>query len=248
MKVAVFGPRGMLGRAVVNALRQRGHQPVRLDWNIASPRFFERFASRKNLAAAINCAGVIPAKLKEPGDMVSTNALGPMNLSAYCSFLKIHLVHVSTDCVFSGSTEGRIDINARPDAVDLYGRTKILGEAISDRAAVVRTSFIGPDHGLMRWLLSAPANSTVEGWLKAYWTGSSVHAVARGLVEIAESGETGLMHLATERVYNKCEIVEALIAHLRLPLQVRRVTQPYINHALMPTHILPPFEEVLSEL
>lgn len=252
MNVVVFGPNGMLGRAVVRAAKARGYQPIASRADITSRHLHREVdilaARRRPDLVAINCAGIIPQRDRGPERMISVNAVGPLNLAAACGRAGVRLVHVSTDCVFSGETQGRIHVGQKPDPGDLYGRSKLLGEAIAERHAVVRTSFVGPEHGLMRWLLDQPKGATVEGWLQALWTGSTVQAVARGLLEIAASGETGLMHLATQRVYSKCEVLELMTRQLGLPVSIERVSTPSINRALAPTHLLPPFEKAAEEL
>ncbi|KKL97424.1 hypothetical protein LCGC14_1834570, partial [marine sediment metagenome] len=138
----------------------------------------------------------------------------------------------------------------RPDPDTLYGRTKLAGE--SDLAINVRTSFVGPRHGLWKWLVDE-ANKPdpgVDGWANAWWSGSTVNAVAHALLELARHpGKPRTLHLATETPISKAEVIFDILEELVLPrTKVNLVQEPRIDRSLHPDIVLPPFEEALREM
>lgn len=250
-KVAVFGPSGMLGRQVIAALRLEGHEPQPV-----YRRMFELLdrdsirASVEGCDAVINCAGIIPIRNTDTVEMVRVNSEFPhLLVSTGCP----QVVLVSTDCVFSGRTTKRYTINSLPDPRDYYGRSKALGEVLAPNSLVVRTSFIGCEHGFMSWILGAGtvASATgqrqqVEGWKNALWTGSTVTEVAKGLVNLLGKWHSGIEHLSTEQVVNKHDLALKIIETRKLDLEVRPCYQPVLNRALEPTTVLVGIDEALA--
>ncbi|HEX8672554.1 MAG TPA: sugar nucleotide-binding protein, partial [Longimicrobium sp.] len=92
------------------------------------------------------------------------------------------LIHISTDCVFRGDRGGYTE-DARPDAEDLYGRSKAMGEVDYGRHLTLRTSIIGPEisgHlGLLGWFFSQPRGSTLRGFTHAIYSGVPTVVLAR---------------------------------------------------------------------
>jgi dTDP-4-dehydrorhamnose reductase len=130
----------------------------------------------------VNCVGLVK-QLAESEDAlaaISMNALLPHRLSRLCEVAGARLVHVSTDCVFSGRQGLYSELDA-PDASDLYGRSKLLGEVHAAHAITLRTSIIGPElgrpHGLVGWFLGA--TGTVKGFTRAVFSGLPTVELAR---------------------------------------------------------------------
>ena len=262
-RVAVWGAGGMLGRAVTAELRLMGvpvlevyhHEAAggrvgaAID-NVSEVERVHRLGIK--IDAVINCAGLIPARFNSPVEMARANAVGPHVLNTFCTRYDIPLFHVSTDCVFDGklAPPARYAPLDALTARDHYGRTKIAGESSS--ALVVRTSFIGPDHGVLAWLLQASGVEPLAGYERALWTGSTVWAVARALarmvVENAQHHPIGIEHLATADVISKADVLELVNQALGLGLTIERYPEPATNRALVPTVELPPFEHELAEL
>ena len=230
----------MLGKCVVDAAMERGHSVE------------ASFMSSNDPDVVFNCIGRIPSKAKSPAEMIESNARWPHTLAA--TFPDSRIIHVSTDCVFSGrkhTFSGGYTTNDLPDPVDLYGRSKLCGESAERNVLNVRTSFIWFDHGLLPWLLEHEG-PTVPGWLNALWTGSTAPAVARGLLDIAEDScyETGVVHLSSRWKKSKYEVLAQLNRVLALGLEVSESVYPYVNRALEPTVELPGLDDprVITEL
>jgi len=136
----------------------------------------------------INCIGIVkqlPAA-QDPLASIGINALFPHQLAKICRSMNIRLIHVSTDCVFSGK-KGCYTENDLSDAEDLYGRTKFLGEVSYPGCLTIRTSIIGREigtaHGLVEWFLGQQGK-TVPGYKNAIFSGLTTNALAGIIGEI----------------------------------------------------------------
>ena len=122
----------------------------------------------------INCAGVIKQikSAQNPLDIIPINSLFPHKLEKFCNLKKISLIHISTDCVFSGRKGNYTEIDIS-DAEDLYGKSKYIGEVYGKNSLTLRTSIIGHENGttnsLLEWFLSQ--NNIIEGYTNAIFSG-----------------------------------------------------------------------------
>jgi dTDP-4-dehydrorhamnose reductase len=265
-KLLVLGSSGMLGEKVVEEAKKQGHDVLADNRvprsNIGSYPMMMDLLSFTKPEVVINCAGVIPGRMgKTRRDMVTANALGPWNVAAAAKGVGAWVIHVSTDCVFDGRGDDlprswRWSDDDTPDAEDLYGRSKALGEVDADDVVNVRTSFIGLRHGLVRWLIeesASPTTTHVPAWLNAKWTGSTDTEVARGLLRLLPGRgewEGRTIHLATEAVYSKAQVLQWLVEFMGLNIGLKMASNPYVNRALKPTEgaLLPDLELSIAEL
>jgi dTDP-4-dehydrorhamnose reductase len=202
MKILVLGASGMIGSTTLRVLSER------LDWEVygtirsqhAQQFFSSRIAgrlivnvdvtnydtlvdvfARVHPDAVINCIGATKHKTdgNEPLAAIPLNALLPHRLASLCAAANARLVHVSTDCVFSGR-QGNYTEQDIPDAGDVYGRTKALGEVDYPHAITLRTSTIGHElqsnYGLLDWFLSQ--QGTCKGFRRAIFSGLPTVAFA----------------------------------------------------------------------
>lgn len=135
--------------------------------------------------AVLNCIGVVKQLdgAKDPLVVLPLNALLPHRLARAAALSGARLVHVSTDCVFRGAI-GNYTEAAMPDAEDLYGRSKLLGEVDYPHAITLRTSIIGRElatrNGLLEWFLSA--DGPVRGFTRAIFSGLPTDELVRVIV------------------------------------------------------------------
>lgn len=153
----------------------------------------------------VNAVGVIKQAggVVESVDAIRLNALLPHQLAAECRDRGSRLVHVSTDCVFSGRKGAYVEADT-PDPVDFYGRSKLLGE-VQEPALTLRTSIIGHElrrhASLLDWFLGQP-ESAVRGYAHAIYSGVTTHEFARLLVDVVipDRSLQGLYHVASEPI------------------------------------------------
>lgn len=195
MKVLVFGASGMIGSAMFRALSEK------FDWQVwgALRKFEDKiFFSNEHHArlipnvdvekqdalvrafaqvqpdVVINCIGLTKHHRQSYDALLSIplNALLPHRMADLCAASGARLVHVSTDCVFSGS-KGRYVEGDAPDAIDVYGKSKYLGEVDYPHAITLRTSTIGHElqsaYGLLEWFLAQ--QNSCKGFRRAIFSG-----------------------------------------------------------------------------
>jgi dTDP-4-dehydrorhamnose reductase len=154
----------------------------------------------------VNCIGVVKqdAAGKDPVTSIAVNSLFPHRLAKLSQESNARLVHVSTDCVFSGRAGNYAETDV-PDAEDLYGRTKLLGEVTGEGCLTIRTSMIGREltgsHGLLEWFLSQ-RGGRVRGFKRAIFSGFTTRALAEVIAKIiADHPELdGIYHVAAEPI------------------------------------------------
>ena len=231
-KVLVLGASGMLGNAVLRLFAQsagyevvgsaRSTSTLRLLPEELSDRVIcgvdvEHIDSLTSLFAkarpdvVINCIGLVKqlAEADDPLVAIPINALLPHRLARLCDVAGARLVHVSTDCVFSGA-RGMYTEADLPDAKDLYGRSKYLGEVDYPHAITLRTSIIGHElagaHSLVGWFLSQ--RDTVKGFTRAIFSGLPTVELARVIRDhvLPYPELRGLYHVSAEPI-NKFDLL-----------------------------------------
>lgn len=232
--ILLLGSGGMLGTEVRTALEALG-QDFRTAWLIDAIN-----DPAKDIDTIINCAGAIVGKSAE--EMVDVNAVAPMKLRI--AYPNVRIVYVSTDCVFSGREFGPFSIEDTPDPDSVYGATKRVGEFFAD--LVIRTSFIGFKHGLLRWAIDHKGQ-TIEGWERAFWSGSTVDVVAKHIVDLALSNRVGIEHLSTSVDISKCNLLRMINSFADLNLNIQPCYEPEIDRSLIPTTVLPSLEQSLEQ-
>lgn len=159
----------------------------------------------------VNCIGIVKQHPDSNHHLASLeiNATLPHRLARYCKMISAKLIHFSTDCVFSG-TKGHYNESDVPDAYDLYGRTKLLGEVDYDDSITFRTSLIGHElrsaKSLIDWFLSQ--SGEVKGYKKAVFSGLPTIEIARVLKDyvLPNQNLTGLYHLSVDPI-NKFDLL-----------------------------------------
>lgn len=178
--------------------------------------------------AVVNAVGVVKQRdaAKESIPSIEINALLPHRLAVLCATNAARLVHLSTDCVFSGDT-GHYTEDSTPDAVDLYGRSKLLGEVTQQTHCVtLRTSIIGLElarkTGLIEWYLAQ--KGAIKGFAKAIYTGLTTSEMARVIerVLVQHPALNGVWHVASSPI-SKYDLLVQLTALLaRTDVKVNR--------------------------
>lgn len=225
MRILVLGASGMLGNAMLRVMSAqeawsvfgtvRGADPV---LHAAAPRavlisgvhadqpdsLLAAFA-RARPDLVINCVGLVKqlSNAEDPLVAVPINTLLPHRLARLCEVAGARLVHVSTDCVFSGKQGNYVESDLA-DAQDVYGRSKLLGEVDYPNAVTLRTSIIGHElrstHGLVDWFLSQ--QEWVKGYTAAVFSGLPTCELARVVRDfvIPHDGLRGVYHVAAEPI------------------------------------------------
>ena len=187
---------------------------------------------------AINCIGVVKQSpvAADAVSLVAANALFPHQLAAACGARGVRLIHVSTDCVFSGRRGGYVEEDL-PDPSDLYGRSKLAGEPSGPGIVTIRASMIGHElrtrNGLLEWLLAQPAGGSVQGYANAVFSGPTAPELARAIARVAAGHPEleGTFHVAAEPI-SKYDLLLKLRDAFGLELKIDRRSEPVIDRSL----------------
>ncbi len=173
----------------------------------------------------LNCAGVT-LRSREAGDKISNitvNALLPHKIASWCDENSARLIHFSTVCVFDGKM-GNYDEGSSPDARDLYGITKILGDVQAPCVLTLRSSFIGREifggSELLEWFL-AQKGKRVKGFCNALFTGLTTNRLAELVSELIEKfpNLNGLYHVSSEMV-SKYELLNLMKEAYKIDIEI----------------------------
>jgi dTDP-4-dehydrorhamnose reductase len=247
MRILILGGDGMLGHQLFRRFRARHDVRVTLRLGREAyeahrmfeqgTAFYEIDARQTNALlqviadlrpeAVVNAIGIVKqrSEAKEVIPSLEINSLLPHRLALMCRAVGARLVHLSTDCVFSGR-KGNYCETDYSDADDLYGRTKILGEVSESHCFTLRTSMIGPEltrkTGLLEWFL-AQGGQTVKGYTKSIFSGFPTSELARIVERVLVDIPTvhGVYHVAA-RPISKYEVLTLIRDRLHLPITIER--------------------------
>ena len=174
--------------------------------------------------AVVNAVGIVKQQsaAKESIPSIEINALFPHCLAVLCKAVGARLIHMSTDCVFSGR-KGNYQESDLPDAEDLYGKSKYLGEVYDTHCVTLRTSIIGTEltrkKSLVEWFLAQ--QGPVKGFRKAIFSGFTTIEMAR-IIErllVQHPRACGLYHVSSAPI-SKLELLTKIMEKLELPVQI----------------------------
>jgi dTDP-4-dehydrorhamnose reductase len=185
----------------------------------------------------VNCIGAVKQAEagQRPAPAIRTNSLFPQEVAEICAESSARMVHVSTDCVFSGR-RGNYSEDDVPDAGDVYGRSKLLGEVTGPGLLTLRTSLIGRELrsslGLLEWLISNRGGS-VKGFSRAVFSGLTTIALAEEIGAVLEEHPDleGVWHLASEPI-DKFELLTLLDRELELEIEIVRDDGVIVDRSL----------------
>jgi dTDP-4-dehydrorhamnose reductase len=195
--------------------------------DLTQPQALAQRLSAMDISVVVNCAGLIKQRpeASEPLAILQANALVPQRLARWCDAVGARLIHISTDCVFSGRLGGYNEDNT-PDPVDLYGLSKLLGEITTEPHLTLRTSTIGPQlsgrEGLFAWFV-AQRGRTVQGYANAVFSGLTTLAFAQILDQIISGPPVlhGLFHVASPPI-SKYALLREIERRLALGITIMR--------------------------
>ncbi len=212
--ILILGSNGMLGYGVSEYFKSKGYGAngiTKNEFDVLTSDVSKLEPLIKSADAVINCIGVIKPMIEKYSmlEVMQINGVFPRNLSRICKLSKTPLIHITTDCTFSGK-KGNYDENDLFDSDDLYGISKISGE-ITD-AMTLRTSFIGPEKGTKRSLLEwalGQKGKTVNGFTNHRWNGITTIYFAQIAEKIIFEGlySEGILHIFSPDTVTKYELV-----------------------------------------
>ena len=224
-KVLIIGSKGMLGHMILKFFKSKKCfeiKDISRNGSLFKPAFEMDVFNLKNLEKIIidykphyiiNCIGVLNEYAEtNPDKAIFLNSYFPHFLANKFGYFS-KLIHISTDCVFSGK-KGNYTINDNKDGVGFYSISKAAGEVLYNNNLTIRTSIIGPEIkengiGLLHWFLTNK-NKSIKGYKSAYWSGVTTLQLAKTIHKILlDSDElSGLIHVTNNNKINKFDLLK----------------------------------------
>lgn len=184
----------------------------------------------------INCIGIVKQaeQAENPLTAIPINSLFPHRVASLCKLTRARFIHISTDCVFSGSKGNYVEADV-PDARDLYGLTKYLGEVTSGNAITLRTSIIGHElssaQSLIEWFLRQ--NGFILGYRRAIFSGVPTVELARIIRDyvIPNPDLNGLYHVSAAPI-SKYDLLKLVASEYRKEIEIRSDDHIKIDRSL----------------
>jgi dTDP-4-dehydrorhamnose reductase len=233
--IIVFGANGMLGRYVSTYFHQHGfyvNRITRNNYDLTKITSFEIENELKkfNNPIVINCAGAIIQKIDTYGidKMIEINSVFPWKLAKVCNKENIKLIHVTTDCVYSGLKGKYIESDIADDQ-NIYGKSKSIGEPTS--VTVIRTSIIGEElegkKSFIEWVKSEKGK-TVNGYVRNIWNGVTCLQFAKICHKIITENLfwKGIRHFYSPDSMSKYEMVKTVSNIYDLDINVQEKQLP----------------------
>lgn len=217
-KILLLGATGMAGHVAFHYLKETNKYEIvdvvfrnkltvdSIVLDVTDKHSTEKLIKGVNPDIIVNCIGIlIKGSRQHPDNAIYINAYFPHLLERLSSEIDAKLIHISTDCVFSGKKGNYTEYDFK-DADDVYGRSKALGEVDNDRDLTIRTSIIGPElkqngEGLFHWLMHE--EGIVNGFTDAIWGGVTTLELAKAIDKAIDNNLKGLVHLSNGIGINK---------------------------------------------
>lgn len=268
MKFLVLGCNGMAGHLISLYLKEQGHDV--LGFARQKSKYVDsvvgdacdldsvrKLVTEGKFDTVINCIGILNQYAEEDkASAVFLNSFFPHFLAEVTSGTVTQVIHMSTDCVFSGKRGSYTEDDLR-DGESFYDRSKALGELEDDKNLTLRNSIVGPDIdpdgiGLMNWFMKQ--HGTINGYTKAIWTGQTTLQLAKTMEAAARERVHGLYNMVPDHSISKYDLLKLFNKYLRnSSVQIKPVEGVRADKSLRRTrydfsYIIPDYETMVAEL
>ncbi len=269
LKVLVLGSTGLIGHQVYSYLnatkkyelfnityRKKLNEKTIL-CDIRNDKQFLETIREISPDIIINCIGIlIKGANLDPENAIFINAFMPHRLKKLADGLGAKLIHISTDCVFSGEKgESYIEDDLK-DGKDTYAKSKGLGEIISENHLTLRTSVIGPElktdgEELFHWFMSQ--SGKIDGFTGAIWSGVTTIQLAKAVNWAIQNKITGLYHVTNNEFISKYDLLCLIKKHFKKSIEINPIIGKNINKSFIDTrkerdYTIPNYDTMVEEM
>ena len=264
MKFLVLGCNGMAGHMISLYMKEQGHEVMGFDRKKSGlVESIEGDARDKDGLAklikdgkydsVINCIGILNRAAEDNKELaVYLNAYLPHFLADVTNGTDTQIIHMSTDCVFSGKRGGYTEEDLR-DGETFYDRSKALGELEDGKNITLRNSIVGPDNGigLMNWFMKQ--SGEINGYTKAMWTGQTTLQLAKTMEAAAKEKAHGLYNAVPGSSISKYDLLRLFNKYLRNgSIKINPVEGVNLDKSLKRTrfefgYLIPDYEIMVSD-
>ena len=269
MKLLVLGANGMAGGMISTYFMEKGNNVVGFARSPAAhcttgivgdaqdKDLLAGLIRQGQFDAVINCIGLLNQFAESNhGQAVYLNSYLPHFLAELTQKMSTRVLHMSTDCVFSGKRGGYTETDFR-DGETFYDRTKALGELEDDKNLTLRGSIVGPDRnpkgiGLLNWFMQQ--QGTIRGFTKAMWTGQTTLQIAKTMEAALEKNAVGLINTVPDNAISKYDLLKLFNHYLRADaLEIEPYDSFVADKSLKRTrfdfdYLIPDYETMIREL
>jgi len=268
-KVLVLGSTGLIGHQIHNHLQDTGkynlfnityRKKLQNDTFVIDARN-ERFFFNKIKSISpdiiINAIGIlIGGAKKDPENAIFLNAYLPHKLRNFSDSINAKLIHISTDCVFSGEKKDPYKEDDLKDGQGVYAQTKGIGEIICKNHLTLRTSVVGHElkengEELFHWFMSQ--SKPIEGFTKSVWSGVTTIELAKAVEASIQKNITGLHHVTNNLTINKYELLMLIKKYTRKKIMItkvdgRKTDKSFIDTRRMLGYEIPSYDQMIFEM
>jgi len=268
MKFLILGCKGMAGHLVSVYLQEQGHDVTgfarsksglvkTIIGDALDPHSVKAALEQGPFDAVVNCIGLLNQFAdNNKAQAVYLNSFFPHYLAELTKDTPTQIIHISTDCVFSGK-RGQYTEDDFRDGPTFYDRSKALGELEDDKNLTLRQSIIGPDIktngiGLLNWFMQQPG--PVNGFTGALWTGLTTLQLAKVIEEGAKKKVHGLYNVVPDHYISKCNLLALFNKYMRGgKMVINPIDKMAANKSLKRTKFdfaypVPDYEQMIKEL
>lgn len=264
-KILILGSAGMAGHMISRYLeltkkyeiRNISHRTVvknSISIDVKDEQVLSEYILDYKPDIIVNCIGIlIHGSKNTPDNAIYINAYFPHKLASITKQINAKLIHLSTDCVFSGK-KGYYNEDSIPDANDIYGRSKALGEVCTINDLTIRTSIIGPEikpkgEGLLHWFFN---EQTIKGYSNVYWGGVTTLELAKAIEYAIDYNTVGLVHLTNGERISKYDLLLLVNKKAKLNIQIEKELGKSVDKSLQTIrdnfYIVNSYKKMICEL
>ena len=180
----------------------------------------------------------------------------PHRLARLADEIDAKLIHISTDCVFSGNKKGSYIETDEKDGRGVYAKSKGLGEVINNKHLTLRTSVVGPElktdgEELFHWFMNQQGD--ISGFTKAIWSGVTTIELAKAVKWAINNEITGLYHVTNNSSISKHDLLQLFQKYTKKNISINPVDGKNINKSFLDTrkeinYVIPSYEEMIKDM
>ena len=268
-KVLVLGSAGLIGHQVYNYLKDSDNyelhnisyqNKIQDDTVLLDARNEQVFIDKITSISPkyiVNCIGIlIDGSNADPENSIFLNSYMPHRLTRLADKINAKLIHISTDCVFSGDKKEPYIETDEKDGRGVYAKTKGLGEIISDKHLTLRTSVVGPElkndgEELFHWFMGQ--SGEISGYTKAIWSGVTTTELAKAVKWSIDHHITGLYHVTNNSSISKYDLLQLFQKYTKKDINIKPFSGKDANKSFIDTRLLmdykiPSYDQMISDM
>jgi len=268
-KVLILGSAGLIGHQVYNYLKYSNNYELHniscrnkiLDDTILldarDEKIFIDTITSIRPKYIVNCIGILINDSDiDPENSIFLNSYMPHRLTRLADKINAKLIHISTDCVFSGDKKEPYTETDEKDGRGIYAKTKGLGEVINEKHLTLRTSVVGPElkndgEELFHWFMNQ--SNSVSGYTKAIWSGVTTIELAKAVKWSIDNNITGLYHVTNNSSISKYDLLQLFQKYTKKDINIKpfdgkNIDKSFIDTRLLIDYKIPSYDQMISNM